>query len=91
VPVRPSRTLIPVLSPTGAAMDVAKQIYGFAILHREKVPNRADGVGPDSIATFVPKGRSVSPTEVSSLKSWRYQQGARPHPMINIRAPDRSC
>jgi hypothetical protein len=32
-----------------------KQIYGFAILHGEKVANPADDVGPASIATFVPK------------------------------------
>lgn len=26
--------------------DIVKQIYGFAILHGEKVANPADGVGP---------------------------------------------
>ena len=41
-----------------------KQIYGFAILHGEKVANPADEVGPASIATFVPKDRSLSPTEI---------------------------
>ncbi|HEY5208048.1 MAG TPA: integrase arm-type DNA-binding domain-containing protein [Stellaceae bacterium] len=44
--------------------DIVKQIYGFAILHGEKVANPADGVGPASIATFVPKDRSLSPTEI---------------------------
>jgi integrase len=44
--------------------DIVKQIYGFAILHGEKVPNPADNVGPASIATFVPKDRSLSPTEI---------------------------
>jgi hypothetical protein len=44
--------------------DIAKQIYGFAILHGEKVANPADDVGPASIATFVPKDRSLSPTEI---------------------------
>src|ERR1700735_275618 len=44
--------------------DILKQIYGFAILHGEKVPNPADNVGPASIATFVPKDRSLSPTEI---------------------------
>ena len=44
--------------------DIVKQIYGFAILHGENVPNPADNVGPASIATFVPKDRSLSPTEI---------------------------
>ena len=44
--------------------DIVKQIYGFAILHGEKVANPADNVGPASIATFVPKDRSLSPTEI---------------------------
>jgi integrase len=44
--------------------DIVKQIYGFAILHGEKVPNPADDVGPASIATFTPKDRSLSPTEI---------------------------
>jgi integrase len=33
-------------------------------LHGEKVANPADDVGPASIATFVPKDRSLSPTEI---------------------------
>lgn len=44
--------------------DIVKQIYGFAILHGEKVPNPADEVGPSSIATFKPKDRSLSPSEI---------------------------
>jgi len=44
--------------------DILKQIYGFAILHGEKVANPADDVGPASIATFVPKDRALSPTEI---------------------------
>ena len=44
--------------------DVVKQIYGFAILHGEKVANPADDVGPSSIATFAPKDRALSPTEI---------------------------
>ena len=44
--------------------DILKQIYSFAILHGEKVANPADEVGPASIATFVPKDRSLSPTEI---------------------------
>jgi integrase len=44
--------------------DILKQIYGFAILHGEKVKNPADEVGPASIATFAPKDRSLSPSEI---------------------------
>src|SRR5258708_29863992 len=44
--------------------DIVKQIYGFAILHGEKVANPADEVGPASIANFVPRDRSLSPTEI---------------------------
>ena len=44
--------------------DIVKQIYGFAILHGEKIANPADEVGPASIATFVPRDRSLSPTEI---------------------------
>jgi integrase len=44
--------------------DILKQIYGFAILHGEKVANPADEVGPASIATFVPKDRSLSSSEI---------------------------
>jgi len=45
------------------ARDIVKQIYAFANLHGEKVPNPADDVGA-SIATFVPKDRALSPTEI---------------------------
>ena len=44
--------------------DILKQIYGFAILHGEKVADPADDVRPSSIATFVPKDRSLSPIEI---------------------------
>lgn len=44
--------------------DIVKLIFAFAILHGEKVANPADEVGPASIATFVPKDRSLSPTEI---------------------------
>jgi hypothetical protein len=44
--------------------DIVKQIYSFAILHGEKFANPADDVGPASIATFVPKDQSLSPTEI---------------------------
>jgi integrase len=45
-------------------LDIVKQIYGFAILHGEKIANPADDVGPASIATFVPKDRALSPAEI---------------------------
>jgi len=44
--------------------DIVKQIYAYAILHGEKIENPADGVGPASIATFRPRDRSLSPTEI---------------------------
>ena len=44
--------------------DIVKQIYGFAILHGEKVHNPAEDVGPASIAHFVPRDRSLSPSEI---------------------------
>lgn len=44
--------------------DIVKQIFGFAILHGEKVANPADGVGPTSITTFVPKDLALSPAEI---------------------------
>ena len=44
--------------------DIVKLIFAFAILHGEKVANRADEVGPASIATFVPKDSSLSPAEI---------------------------
>jgi integrase len=47
--------------------DIVKQIYGFAILNGEKLANPADEVGPASIATFIPKDRSLSPAEIRVL------------------------
>ena len=44
--------------------DIVKQVYVYAIAHGEKVVNPADGVGPSSIATFVPKDRALSPLEI---------------------------
>ncbi|MGY8605993.1 tyrosine-type recombinase/integrase [Gluconobacter cerinus] len=49
--------------------DIVKLIFAFAILHGEKVANPADGVGPASIATFVPKDRSLSPAEIRVMLS----------------------
>ncbi|MET3645456.1 tyrosine-type recombinase/integrase [Phyllobacterium ifriqiyense] len=44
--------------------DILKQIYAFAVLHGEKIANPADEVGPASIANFVPRDRSLSPSEI---------------------------
>lgn len=44
--------------------DIVKQIYAYAILNGEKLPNPAEEVAPASIATFAPKDRSLSPTEI---------------------------
>jgi len=49
--------------------DIVKQVFAFAILHGEKVANPADEVGPASIATFVPKDRSLSPAEIRIMLS----------------------
>ena len=47
--------------------DIVKQIFGFAILHGEKIANPADEVGPASVATFVPRDRSFSPAKIRVL------------------------
>jgi integrase len=44
--------------------DILKQIFVFARLNGAKDANPADEVGPAAIATFVPKDRSLSPTEI---------------------------
>lgn len=44
--------------------DIVKQIFGFAILHGEKVDNPADAVGPSSIATFEVRDRALTPSEI---------------------------
>jgi hypothetical protein len=60
--------------------DIVKQIYGFAILHGEKIANPADDVGPSSIATFVQKDRSLSPTEIRiMLKLIEKRSGSASH------------
>ena len=51
--------------------DIVKQIYGFAILHGEKVANPADEVGPASIAIFVPRDRSLSPRRSGNAQAAR--------------------
>ena len=44
--------------------DIVKQVFAFAILHGEKVENPADDVKAASIATFAPKDRALTPTEI---------------------------
>lgn len=44
--------------------DIVKQVFAFAILHGERVANPADDVKAASIATFLPKDRALSPTEI---------------------------
>lgn len=44
--------------------DIVKQVFAFAILHGERVKNPADEVGPASLATFKPRDRSLSPSEI---------------------------
>jgi integrase len=44
--------------------DIVKQVFGFAALHGDKASNPADEVSPSSIATFVPKDRALSPSEI---------------------------
>ena len=59
--------------------DIVKQIYGFAILHGEKIKNPADAVGPASIATFAPRDRALSPPRFASCcVSWSTCRRCRP-------------
>ena len=46
------------------AREIVKLIFAYAAMHGEKAPNPADEVGPSSIATFVPKDRALSPSEI---------------------------
>ncbi|HEY2358102.1 MAG TPA: tyrosine-type recombinase/integrase [Phenylobacterium sp.] len=46
------------------ARDIVKQVYGFAILHGEKIANPADEVGPASIASFTIRDRALTPLEI---------------------------
>ena len=62
--------------------DIVKQVYGFAILHGEKVANPADDVGPSSIATFVPKDRALSPLEIRLMA--RQMESVATYPTIKL-------
>ncbi|MGR4870270.1 tyrosine-type recombinase/integrase [Variovorax sp. LARHSF232] len=62
--------------------DIVKQVYAFAILHGEKVANPADDVGAASIATFVPKDRSLSPMEIRLM--CRQMESVATYPTIRL-------
>ena len=65
--------------------DILKQIYGFAILHGEKVANPADEVGPASIASFVPRDRSLSPAEIRVMLKQLEQVATLPTIRLGLR------
>ena len=65
--------------------DIIKQVYGFAILHGEKVANPADDVGPSSIATFVPKDRALSPSEIRIMLSQMEHVASYPTIKLGLR------
>ncbi|MCE2689794.1 MAG: tyrosine-type recombinase/integrase [Rubrivivax sp.] len=46
------------------AREIVKLVFAYAAMHGEKAPNPADEVGPSSIATFMPKDRALSPSEI---------------------------
>ena len=62
--------------------DIVKQVYAYAILHGEKVANPADEVGVASIATFVPKDRSLSPMEIRLM--CRQMESVATYPTIRL-------
>lgn len=62
--------------------DIVKQIFGFSILHGEKVSNPADEVGKASIATFVPKDRALSRQEIRFMV--KLLECVSTHPAIRI-------
>lgn len=62
--------------------DIVKQVFGYAILHGEKVCNPADEVAPSSISTFVPKDRALSPAEIRVLH--RVVESVATYPTIRL-------
>jgi integrase len=46
------------------AREIVKLVFAYAAMHGDKAPNPAHEVGPSSIATFVPKDRALSPSEI---------------------------
>lgn len=71
------------------ARDIVKQVYSFAILHGEKVPNPADEVGPASIANFATRDRTLSPTEIRLML--RLLEEVTTPPIRSIRRASRSA
>lgn len=67
------------------ARDIIKQVFGFAILHGEKVSNPASEVGPTSIATFQARDRSLSPTEIRLLLKLVQQIATLPTIRLGLR------
>jgi len=65
--------------------DIVKQIFGFAILHGEKIANPADEVGKASIATFVPKDRALSRLEIRFMFELLEQVSTQPAIRIGFR------
>lgn len=65
--------------------DIVKQVYRFAIERGQKVTNPADEVGAASIATFVPKDRALSPTEVRVMLKLLDQVPTLPTIRLGIR------
>src|SRR3569623_1536706 len=65
--------------------DIVKQVYGSAILHGEKVANPADDVGPSSIATFGPKDRALSPSEIRIMLSQTEHVASYPTIKLGLR------
>jgi integrase len=65
--------------------DIIKQIFGFAILHGEKVANPADSVGPAAIATFRPRDRSLSPSEIRLVLRLQEQIATLPTIRLGMR------
>jgi len=62
--------------------DIVKQVFADAALHGEKVENPADSVRAASIATFVPKDRSLSPAEIRI--AFRQLESVATYPTIKL-------
>ena len=62
--------------------DIVKQVFGFANLHGEKAANPADDVGPSSIATFRPKDRALTPTEIRVMH--KVMESVATYPTIRL-------
>lgn len=65
--------------------DITKQIFAFANLHGERVPNPADEVGPASIATFTPKDRALTPSEIRIMLRLLEQVATLPTIRLGLR------